>query len=201
MAITTVIFDIGQVLNGYGWEAYLRKVVPEQAAYEAVEKAIFLNPAWVEHDKGFLTMEEEIADFAAAAPGYEQEVRSAYENLGECTWLLDYANDWVKELKDKGYKVYALSDWPEHIYDQRGNKLDFLDLMDGYCLSFREHLIKPDVAAFENLLNKYGIVPEEAVFIDDRPLNIQVAKSLGMKGIVFKNLADAKAQLEKLGVK
>ena len=53
--IKNIIFDIGRVLNGYGWEEYLHRVVPGQEAYKAVEQAIFLNPAWVEHDKGFLT--------------------------------------------------------------------------------------------------------------------------------------------------
>ena len=200
MAITTVIFDIGRVLNQYDWRAYLKKVVPEQKAYEAVERAVFLNPAWVEHDKGLLTRDEELADFIAAAPAYEKEIRAVYENLGEVTWLFDYTNDWVKELKDKGYKVYALSNWPEHLYEQRAHKLDFLDLMDGYCLSFQEHLNKPDPAAFENLLQKYGIAPEEAVFIDDSPANIDAAKKLGIHGILFLGYEDAKSKLEKVGV-
>lgn len=200
MAITTVIFDIGRVLNAYDWRDYLKKVVPEQTAYEAVEKAVFLNPAWVEHDKGLLTLEEEVADFISAAPAYEKEIRAVYENLGEVTWLFDYANDWVKELKDKGYKVYALSNWPEHLYEQREHKLDFLDLMDGYCLSFQEHLNKPDPAAFERLLQKYGIQPEESVFIDDSLPNIETAKKLKIHGILFKNLEQAKAELVQFGV-
>lgn len=201
MAITTVIFDIGRVLNGFGWEKYLRSVVPEQSAYEAVEKAIFLNPAWQEHDKGFLTREEELADFIAAAPDYEKEIRAVYENLGECTWLLDYTVPWIQELKEKGYGVYALSNWPEHIYEQRGNKLDFLELMDGYCLSFQEHLNKPDAQAYLNLLNRYGIAPEEAVFIDDTQVNIEAAKKLGMSTILFQDQADAKAKLKEMGVR
>ena len=49
--IDTVIFDIGRVLAGYGWEKYLRSIVPEEKAYRAVEQAVFLSPAWVEHDK------------------------------------------------------------------------------------------------------------------------------------------------------
>ena len=125
MKITTIIFDLGRVLVGYGWEAYLRKLVPEPAAYEAVERAVFKSPAWVEHDKGLLGREEEIMDFVAAAPEYEKEIRAVYENLGECTWSLDYAVPWIQELKEKGYRVYALSNWPEHIYQQRGDKLDF----------------------------------------------------------------------------
>ena len=198
--INTVIFDIGKVLAGYGWEKYLRGIAPEEEAYRAVEQAVFLSPDWVEHDKGLLTEEEEIRDFISNAPGYEKEIRQIYENLGECVWKLDYALPWVQELKSRGFRVFALSNWPKHIYDQRKDKLDFLDLMDGYILSYQEHVIKPDPAAFRLLLERYRIEPEKAVFIDDTLKNIEAAERLGIHGIHFRSLEQAKEELEKLGV-
>ena len=198
--INTVIFDIGKVLAGYGWEKYLRGIAPEEEAYRAVEQAVFLSPDWVEHDKGLLTEEEEIRDFISNAPGYEKEIRQIYENLGECVWKLDYALPWVQDLKSRGFRVFALSNWPKHIYDQRKDKLDFLDLMDGYILSYQEHVIKPDPAAFRLLLERYRIEPEKAVFIDDTLKNIEAAERLGIHGIHFRNLGQAKEELEKLGV-
>ncbi len=198
--INTVIFDIGKVLTGYGWETYLRKVVPEEKAYRAVEKAVFLNPAWVEHDKGLLTEEEEILDFASAAPEYEAEIRKVYENLGECVWAVSYAIPWVQELKSQGFSVYALSNWPKHIYEQRGDKLAFLELMDGYVLSYREHLIKPDPAVFRLLLDRYQIKAEEAVFIDDTLVNIEAAAAFGIHGVHFRSFEQAKEELSRLGV-
>ena len=198
--INTVIFDIGKVLAGYGWEKYLRGIAPEEEAYRAVEQAVFLSPDWVEHDKGLLTEEEEIRDFISNAPEYEKEIRQTYENLGECVWKLDYALPWVQELKSRGFRVFALSNWPKHIYDQRKDKLDFLDLMDGYILSYQEHVIKPDPAAFRLLLERYRIEPEKAVFIDDTLKNIEAAERLGIHGIHFRSLEQAKEELEKLGV-
>ncbi len=198
--INTVIFDIGRVLAGYGWEKYLRGIAPEEEAYRAVEQAVFLSPDWEEHDKGLLTEEEEIRDFISNAPKYEKEIRQTYENLGECVWKLDYALPWVRELKSRGFRVFALSNWPKHIYDQRKDKLDFLDLMDGYILSYREHVIKPDPAVFRLLLERYRIEPEKAVFIDDTLKNIEAAERLGIHGIHFRSLEQAKEELEKLGV-
>ena len=198
--INTVIFDIGRVLAGYGWEKYLRGIAPEEEAYRAVEQAVFLSPDWEEHDKGLLTEEEEIRDFISNAPKYEKEIRQTYENLGECVWKLDYALPWVQDLKSRGFRVFALSNWPKHIYDQRKDKLDFLDLMDGYILSYQEHVIKPDPAAFRLLLERYRIEPEKAVFIDDTLKNIEAAERLGIHGIHFRSLEQAKEELEKLGV-
>ena len=96
--------------------------------------------------------------------------------------------------------MYALSNWPKHIYDQREDKLDFLDLMDGYFLSFQEHLIKPDEKAFLRLMEKYGIEPGEAVFLDDTRENILAAERLGICGILFTSQEQAREELLALGV-
>lgn len=46
------------------------------------------------------------------------------------------------------------------------------------------------------LMEKYNIVPERAVFIDDREENVQAARALGIKGIVFENYEQARRELE-----
>ncbi|MGI6000026.1 MAG: HAD family phosphatase, partial [Candidatus Merdisoma sp.] len=86
--IDTVIFDLGNVLVGFGWEEWLRSIVPEEKDYLAVEQAVFRNPAWVEHDKGLLTEEEELEEFLSAAPEYEAEIRQVYKDIGRCIWDL-----------------------------------------------------------------------------------------------------------------
>lgn len=197
--IDTVIFDIGKVLMGYGWDRYLHSIVGEDAiAYATLEQAIFLSPCWEEHDKGLMTEEEELWDFISNAPDYEPEIRAAYENLGQCTWKLPYADVWVQELKSRGLKVYALSNWPKHIYDQRRHVMTFLDAMDGYDMSYRTHKNKPDPEAFTGLFDRFAIDPARAVFLDDNAGNIEAAKQLGLKGIRFESYEQAKAELEKL---
>lgn len=198
--INTIIFDLGNVLVGFGWEKFLREIAPEDKDYLALERAIFRNPAWVEHDKGLLTEQEELAEFISAAPEYEAQIRQAYENLSGCVWNLPYTVPWLQELKAEGFRIYALSNWPKHVYDLRGARLDFLELMDGYILSFREHVIKPDPEIYRCLLERYDICPEEAVFLDDTLKNVEGAERLGIRGIHFRNLGQAKEELEKLGV-
>ena len=197
--IDTVIFDIGKVLMGYSWEKYLHSIVGEdKIAYATLEQAIFLSPCWEEHDKGLMTEEEELWDFISNAPDYEPEIRAVYENLGQCTWPYDYADAWVKELKDKGLKVYALSNWPKHIYDQRRHVMTFMDQMDGCAMSYRTHSNKPDREAFTGLFEHFGIDPEKAVFIDDNADNIEAAKKLGLHAIRFVSYEQAKEELNQL---
>lgn len=58
-------------------------------------------------------------------------------------------------------------------------KSGLFDLVDGYVLSFQEHMIKPYDGVFKRLIEKYNLVPEETLFIDDNLKNIETWKKLG----------------------
>ena len=60
-----------------------------------------------------------------------------------------------------------------------------MHFFDGVMVSSDVHLIKPDTRIYELLCETYDLNPEECVFIDDRPENVEAAKRVGMKGIVF----------------
>ena len=93
----------------------------------------------------------------------------------------------IQDLKDKGYKVYYLSNWSAWTHDllQEAGKFDFLKLMDGGVFSYDAGYMKPNEEIYKILLNKYKINPEEAVFFDDREENIEAANKLGIHGVHF----------------
>ena len=70
--------------------------------------------------------------------------------------------------------------------------------MDGGLFSYEVQLIKPDRWIYEELLRRYQISPEEAVFFDDSLPNIETACSLGIHGIHFTGYEDARKKLEAL---
>ena len=72
--------------------------------------------------------------------------------------------------------------------------MGFLGQMDGYHLSYRTHKNKPDPEAFTGLFEAYGIIPEQAVFIDDNMPNIEAAKKLGLHTIRFASYEQAKKE-------
>jgi putative hydrolase of the HAD superfamily len=57
-------------------------------------------------------------------------------------------------------------------------------------------MVKPNADIYEHLMDKYNLKAQECVFIDDRVENIEAAKALGMKGIVFDNFSQASSELE-----
>ena len=58
--------------------------------------------------------------------------------------------------------------------------------------------MKPEKKIYEMLLEKYHLVPEECVFFDDIPANIQAARELGISGILFQHVLQAKEDFERL---
>jgi len=68
-----------------------------------------------------------------------------------------------------------------------GKKYDFLDDFDDAIFSYEVGLRKPDERIYQLAARRLGIAPEEAVFIDDMPENVDGALKAGMNGLVFIN--------------
>lgn len=198
--IKNIVFDIGNVLVDYRWRAFFKEFGYSEEINERLAKATTLSEAWNEYDRGVLTEEEIHQRFIDNDPELEPVIR---KTLGCLTGLLksyDYAVSWVKELKEKGYGVYYLSNFSYPACRDCGEVLEFIPYTDGGILSYKEHLIKPDPAIYQLLLERYGLKAEECVFLDDTARNIEGARNVGMQGIVFQNKAQAEEELRKMGV-
>ena len=121
------------------------------------------------------------------APQYEEDIRRFFkEGKAFVVKAFDYAADWIKELKSRGYKVYLLSNYPKDYFElHTHSELSFVSLVDGKVISAMVGMIKPDAGIYQCLFDKYNLNPKECVFIDDRPENIEGGRKLGMDGIVF----------------
>ena len=81
--ITTVIFDIGNVLVSYDWQTYLDSFGFSSEKREIIANAVFRNSDWNEMDRGVLTIEECIARFISHAPQYADDIRKAALGIRE----------------------------------------------------------------------------------------------------------------------
>jgi epoxide hydrolase-like predicted phosphatase len=91
------------------------------------------------------------------------------------------------QLKQEKFTLAILS-------TQMKNRTNFIkannDLSDFDYLFFSSEMgiKKPDVGAFEQVLKKINLKPEECLFIDDCEKNIEVARTLGIKTILFSDM-------------
>lgn len=198
--IKTVIFDIGNVLAGFEWKAYFEKFGYSKEVLARIAKATVESKAWSEYDRGMLTDEEVLNQFVRNDPGIEKELRESLENIDGMLVKYDYAIPWVKELKRKGYQVLVLSNFAHRAHHDCKDVLGFLDYVDGGILSYQEKTIKPEPEIYRRLLERYRLVPEECVFLDDLESNLAAAAEFGIKTIHFTDKDSAEAELKALGV-
>jgi len=98
--------------------------------------------------------------------------------------------DTVDRLRAAGYRVVLLSNTNPYVmswamssaFDGRGRGLR--NYFDACYLSYACHLMKPDPEIFRFVLDNELIRPDELLFVDDGPRNIEVARSLGIQAIL-----------------
>ena len=199
--IKNIVFDVGNVLVTYDWQSYLDSFHFPEEEKEAFVRRMFQHPVWNERDRGSLPDEEYLNEFLRLLPEYQDDVRRVFENIRDTISMRDYSASWTAYLKDRGYKLYILSNYSERVLGETRDKMPFLDNMDGIVFSCFVHYIKPEHEIYEYLLNKYDLVPQECVFLDDNAENVEGARKAGMHAIHFKSFKQGAAELEKLGVR
>lgn len=112
--------------------------------------------------------------------------------------------DLLKELRAKGYRLILLSntnpfmmDWAlSSEFDGKGSSLN--DYFDALYLSYRLGIMKPAPDFFRQVLDNENILPEETLFVDDGPRNVEAAGKLGFMTICPDNGSDWTGELRSL---
>lgn len=198
--IKNIIFDIGNVLAAFCWEENLKSFEFPEEEYEAIADALFRSSDWGEMDRGVLTVEEVITRFCKKAPEYAEDIRKVVYSYAGMIKQYPYTKPLIRTLKEKGYHVYYLSNYGEFGIEQTKEALDFIEMMDGGLFSYEVQMIKPCKWIFMELMERYGLKPEECVFLDDNAGNAKAAGKAGIAGIAFYGLEQGLEELKKLGV-
>lgn len=103
----------------------------------------------------------------------------------------------VEGIRFKGISAVKLSERRVALHTECGC-FPFLDKVDGKVVSGFVKMVKPNADIYEHLLSEYGLDAGECVFVDDRQENVDAARALGMKGIVFKDYGQACSELNRL---
>ena len=196
--IDTIIFDIGNVLLDFDYMKQFRRLFDEETAQAIADISVRKLENWIELDRGVLSYDQAVDRIIQDAPHLAEEIRLAVRELYRNVEAYAYAEKWVKALKEKGYKLYVLSNYGEKPFAQSKGNMPFLQHMDGQLISYEIREVKPSAAIYRALCDKFQIDPDKAVFIDDSAVNIAGAKDFGLHTVHFTGYADAIAQLEAL---
>ena len=102
---------------------------------------------------------------------------------------------WQQQLKQHGLRTAILSNMGDSVLENIQREFDWLPRFDVLVWSFQHNLAKPDPAIYHLALQKLGVKPEEALFIDDKQVNIDAALALGMPAIQFSTVERLRSDL------
>lgn len=199
--INTIIFDIGNVLASFRWAGLFHDLGFAGEMFDRIAAATVLHPTmWNEFDRSLMSDEEIIAKCIERAPEYEQEIRSLFSKTELLVEEYTYSADWIRSLKDRGYRVYLLSNYGKTSFEAARDKgrLSFLPLVNGSVISYEVQIVKPEPGIYQALLAKYNLNAAECVFLDDKAENVEAAKKLGFHGIVVESEKQAKDMLNEI---
>lgn len=196
--IKNIVFDIGNVLVDWDWKSYIERRFPDNEVRDALTKIYWGYEFWREMDRGAISQETIHREILKIAGSYENEMEIAYQNAGECLSHLEYTGPWISELKEKGYKVYYLSNYSDYLIKKRPDVLEFTKEMDGGIFSCYVKLLKPDIAIYECLCKKYDLEPSECLFLDDKIINVVAAREYGMQALQFTGYDETYPKVRKL---
>ena len=197
--ITTIIFDIGNVLIDFDWDGFMAREFPgaDGELINRLDEAVWGSGRWDRLDAGD-EPEKVFRSIIDYAPEHEKELRKIFENVGDTLKKRTTTPAWLKEMKARGYRLLYLSNYSRYVMEKNPEVLDFLPLLEGGVFSCDVKLIKPDPKIYECLIKKYNLVPGECVFIDDLEKNVSAAKKLGFHGIQSVTFKQVQEDLNKL---
>ena len=198
--IDTVVFDIGNVLTDFAWNGFLKAKGYDDEMIKRIARATVESDDWVEYDKGNLTNDEIVDRFVENDPEIGDELKNAFQNIDGIILKREKTIPWIRALKAAGYKVLYLSNFSKQALEGCPDAMAFLEETDGGILSYRDHVVKPDPAIYHLLEERYDLTPAKTVFIDDTPVNIEAARNLGWKGIIYKDYKQTVEELSEMGV-
>ena len=166
--IDTIIFDVGRVLVNWDYESYLKRFAFGPEKTKAITAATFESPYWRQFDRGILTPEEIVKGFCSLAPEYTEEIKEVFAHCEETITPLPYAESWVRSLKEKGYRLYILSNYSGDLFERTKEKMPFLPYMDGTLFSYTCHLTKPEAEIYQHL-SRNSPSPRTAAYSSTTP--------------------------------
>lgn len=199
MPAPTIVFDVGNVLVRWDPHLLYRDLIPDDEKRDWFTRNV-CTAAWnIEQDRG-RSWEEAVAILVAAHPEWEREIRASDERWHDTVpGVVEDSVAVLAELKAKGEKVYAITNFSREKWAECLIRFPFLQSFDGAVVSAHERLVKPDPAIFHVLLQRYGLKAGDCIFVDDSARNVETARAVGMRAVHFVEPIDLRAELRALG--
>jgi 2-haloacid dehalogenase len=202
MPIDNVVFDLGGVLIDWNPRYVYRSLFDDEQAMERFLTEI-CSAEWNAQQDAGRSWSEAVRVLVEEHPEYEREIRAYHERWVEMLGgPIQETVDVLADLRAAGVRLFALSNWSTETFvvARQIPEYRFLDRFDGIVISGDVGITKPDPRIFRHLLERHHLDPARTLFVDDIDRNVDAARALGMKAIVFKSGEALRADLRAAGL-
>ena len=172
---------------------------------EERKKYFFENvctPDWNEEQDAGRSLKEATETLVAQHPDWKEYIEAYYGRWPEMLGgPIQETVEILRALKNKNeYKIYALTNWSGELFPIALGMYDFLHWFDGRLVSGDEKMRKPFPEFYQLMIDRFELVPQQTVFIDDNLRNVKAAEQFGIQCIHFTSPQQLKENLEEKGV-
>lgn len=200
LTIDTVVFDVGNVLIEWDPRNLYRRIFADAERMEWFLTHV-CSPEWNARQDFGRPWQEAVDELAERFPGLAREI-AAYR--GRWQEMVPGPVSGMPELfeavGEAGLRRYAITNFSQSTFEESQARFPFLTAFDGIALSGELGICKPDPAIFTWLIERHGIAPMRAVYVDDVPENVAAADELGFNAVLFQGAEAFADQLAELGV-
>lgn len=198
---TAVIFDVGNVLYGWDPDSFLvRQIADDETRMRFVDDVGLWQ--WHETLDGGRPYDEAAAELSEKFPEYAHLIAAWSDRFGETiTGPVPGVHAIVDRLAELGVPLYAITNfsadfWPPFHARERA----FFDRFADIVVSGEVKLLKPDPAIYFLALDRFRLRPQDALFVDDRLINVEAAEAIGLRAHLFTSADDLRDRLEAEGL-
>jgi putative hydrolase of the HAD superfamily len=195
--VKNIIFDLGNVLISFRPSEYFNKNNYPETIKTTILSDIFGSKEWLMLDNGEITTVEAVEAIALKSSLKKEEIAHIFNLRTKLMYPLDPNVRLLPELKKRGFKLYYLSNFPMDIFEEVRTGYYFFKYFDGGLISAEAKYSKPHSRIYEILLERYSLIAEECLFIDDIEINVKAAEATGMKGHVTNGSLEISKEVEK----
>src|SRR4030042_1197763 len=197
-SITTLFLDIGGVLLTHGWDRASRKQAADTFHLDVEEMEERHHLTYDTYEEGKLSLDEYLCRviFYQERPFSIEEFRSFMLSRSQ---PYDDMITFIRSIKARHHlRTIAVSNEGREINTYRIQHFKLDQLIDTFVSSCFVHIRKPDLDIFRIALDISQTTPERVAYIDDRPLFVEVASSVGIHGILHIDAQTTRKKLSEL---
>lgn len=197
---TTLFLDIGGVILTNGWDRQSRKKACEKFSLDHDDMNDRHNMTFGTYEDGKISLDKYLDRVVFYEP--RPFSRGDFKKfIFEQSRAFPEAMEFFKDVKARNHlKIATVSNEGRELTEHRIHAFSLFELIDVFISSCYVHLRKPDEDIYRLALDTTHAHPEQVINIDDRIMFVQVAQSLGVRGIHYRDLDSARRELAACGL-